>query len=93
MRRSQRETRARSLVTGGAGFIGSHLVDLLIDHDHDVVPRFARPRDAARDMADAISAAANSDTTSSSRAASTKASTAALPGSAMSMGSSALASR
>ena len=37
MRRSQRTTRAKSLVTGGAGFIGSHLVDLLTDHGHDVV--------------------------------------------------------
>ena len=25
------------LVTGGAGFIGSHLVELLIESDHEVV--------------------------------------------------------
>ena len=37
MTRSQRKTRAKSLVTGGAGFIGSHLVDLLIGYGHDVV--------------------------------------------------------
>ncbi|MEJ5928719.1 GDP-mannose 4,6-dehydratase, partial [Corynebacterium sp. H128] len=27
----------RTLVTGGAGFIGSHLTDLLIEKGHDVV--------------------------------------------------------
>src|ERR1700694_2967545 len=30
-------SRPRALVTGGAGFIGSHMVDLLLDSDYDVV--------------------------------------------------------
>ena len=27
----------KSIVTGGAGFIGSHLVDLLIANNHEVI--------------------------------------------------------
>ncbi|MGH7402572.1 MAG: GDP-mannose 4,6-dehydratase, partial [Candidatus Rokuibacteriota bacterium] len=27
----------RAVVTGGAGFIGSHMVDLLVDHGYSVV--------------------------------------------------------
>ena len=41
-----------TLVTGGAGFIGSHLVDLLIHHGHDVVVvdnlSHGRPENLAR---------------------------------------------
>ena len=40
-------TGGKAIVTGGAGFIGSHMVDLLIDggFDVDVLDNFATGRD------------------------------------------------
>src|SRR5690606_3154700 len=37
LRKSVRESTMRVLVTGGAGFIGSHVVDRLVERGYDIV--------------------------------------------------------
>jgi dTDP-glucose 4,6-dehydratase len=37
MKRGQKKSQPVSVVTGAAGFLGSHLVDLLIERDHQVI--------------------------------------------------------
>ena len=48
----------RVVVTGGAGFIGSHVVDLLVERGHDVVSVDAVTGAAHHEMPDYLNAGA-----------------------------------
>ena len=61
----------RILVTGGAGFLGSHLCERLVDDGHDVV-KAHRGEEALEPQADADGAAPGAEGTATTAASGTE---------------------